>query len=228
MSEINVEENLGLVWDVIHRLFGGGTRHRFMGFEREDLFQVGCIGLMKAVERHEESKGSFPTYAFNCIYGEIRKEIRDSGMMVKFPRTANEIVAKICKQDRKHTITIDEIINEFELNEKYAQMVMVRLHYKSVSGSTIVSSDGNRETTLIDTIEDEEQDIAREVVDAINLEERLSILGDRDQKIVRLGLEGLTQKEIASKVGLSQISVSRILKRSVDKIQKRFDSSLAV
>lgn len=228
MHSLTVEDNMGLVWDVIHKFFGGGNKHRFLGFEREDLFQVGCIGLMKAVDRFDEEKGEFPTYAFNCIYGEIRKEIRDNGRIVKFPRTCHEIVAKIAKQERKYTIGMDEIQAEFGLSNKYAQMVMACLHYSSISGSKVISDDEGRETTMLDLLEDEDTNVEDDVVSRIELEKRLSILTDREKEIVELGLKGLTQQEIAGKIGVSQMQVSRVLKKSVEKIQKRFDNALLV
>jgi RNA polymerase sporulation-specific sigma factor len=228
MHSHTVEDNLGLVWNVIHKFFGGGNNHKFLGFERDDLFQLGCIGLMKAVDRFDEDKGEFPTYAFNCIYGEIRKEIRDNGRMVKFPRTCHEIVAKIVKQDRKFSINIDEVTAEFGITNKYAQMVMACLHYSSVSGSKVIGDDDGRETTMLEILEDEEVNVEMDAVNSIELERRLSVLTDKEKEIVELGLKGLTQQEIADMIGISQMHVSRTLKKSIEKIQNRFDNALLV
>jgi RNA polymerase sporulation-specific sigma factor len=230
MNNINIEDNLGIVWDVLYRHFGGGSNFKFMGFEPDDLFQVGTIGLMKAVERFDPARDiKFVTYASSMIYGEIKREIRDNGRLVRFSRTVNEIANKIAKEERKDSVTIDDIVEEFEVSREYAGMVMTRLFYNTTSGDQLLSdSEGEGATSLFDTMGDETVNVEEAVLNDIDLEQRLSVLDDRERDIVELSLKGLTQKQVADIMNISQMHVSRLLRKSLKKIKIKFDSVITM
>lgn len=223
MHSHTVEDNLGLVWSVINRYFNGGKNFKFMGYDPEDIYQIGVIGLIKAVSNFDEDKGfMFSTFATHKIIGEVKREIRDNGKAVRFPRGANEIAIKIIKQERKDTITVEEIMEEFGVDNNYAMMVINRIFYNTVSGDMTISDETR--STIFDTIEDSSLNVESDALNPVELEQRLSVLGERDRYVMELGLEGLTQSQIADVVGVSQMQISRIMKKSLKIIEKRFDN----
>ena len=181
-----VKENEGLVWSVVKRFFSRGQ-------EPEDLFQIGCIGLLKSIDKFDFSYNvKFSTYAVPMIMGELRRFLRDDGM-IKVSRTLKEANYKI-KQEI--TTLQNELDREPTLDEIAKRM----------------KSDGS-DVYLIDKIKSEE-DESEKLIEKVALMEGINLLEDREQELIRLRyFEEKTQAQIAEKFGISQVQVSRLEKK---------------
>lgn len=214
-----VSENLGLVRAVARRF-----EHR--GHDREELFQIGCIGLIKAIDKFDLSLHlAFSTYAVPMITGEIRRYLRDDGML-KVSRTLKENAYKIqkaretlCRElDREPTLlelsaatelSTEEIVTATEANREVASIYQ-----------PVYEKDGD-ELLLIDQIgAGEKEDYAREepekeaLLNQMVIAQLLELLDEREQKLIKLRYyENQTQGEIAKVLGMTQVQVSRMEKK---------------
>lgn len=217
-----IKDNLGLVWSVARRYMG-------RGYELEDIYQIGCIGLIKCIDKFDLSFDvKFSTYAVPMISGEIKRFLRDDGMIkvsrnlketaYKVNRTRNEImnrtgvepgiddISKILKID------VEEIVASLEAN----------VDVDSIN-KTIYQNDGNT-ICLADKIADE-KDEQEEIINQIVVDELLSNLEETESKIIRLRYyENKTQTEIADEIGISQVQVSRMEKRILVKMRNQYCS----
>lgn len=210
--EVLIEQNLGLVHHIVKRFWG-------RGYEAEDLFQVGVIGLMKAIDKFDtDYEVRFSTYAVPLIAGEIKRFIRDDGM-VKVSRTLKENGMKIkyarerlsaalnreptLKEVAQETLlTTDEIVLAMEAN------IQVESIYKSV-----YQNDGN-EIYMVDQLADEKADEQEGVLNHLLLKQLLSGLPENEQKLITLRYyQDKTQTEVAKVLGISQVQVSRLEKK---------------
>ena len=191
-----VMENAGLVWSIVKRFAGRGT-------EVEDLFQIGNIGLMKAIDRFDTELGvRFSTYAVPMILGEIRRFLRDDGM-IKVSRPLKEELAKSVGASR------EEVAASMEAGARV--------------GSIYEPFDPGDGTggCLADKIAEKTSENDR-VLDRIVLSELLSDLGEREQQLIKLRyFENQTQTAIASRLGISQVQVSRLEKKILREMRER-------
>lgn len=214
-----IEENLRLVEKI-------ATFFKDRGYDREEIVQVGVIGLIKAVDKFDTSYNTrFSTYAYPVIEGEIKRFLRDDGA-VKVSRTLKEIAVKGRKAEERlrrklgREVTINEISNECEiepevLSEAFAALTPTRSLYESVYDS------GNNEISLMDTLSD--NDSEEEMINRAMVSEILSVLDARERKIIVLRyFEGKSQKEIAECIGVSQVQVSRLEKKIIKKATAYF------
>lgn len=216
-----VKENLGLVWAVARRFMG-------RGHELEDLYQIGCIGLMKCIEKFDLTYDvKFSTYAVPMISGEIKRFLRDDGM-IKVSRTLKETAYKV-KRAR------DEIINRTGIEPKLEELSeILEIDVEEIVASleanvevesihkTIYQNDGNAIYLLdkIAAIEDENETLLNQIV----LGEVMDRLDGVEQKIIKLRyFENKTQTEIAKEIGISQVQVSRMEKRILLKMRKNLE-----
>ncbi|MGN0316351.1 MAG: SigB/SigF/SigG family RNA polymerase sigma factor [Lachnospira sp.] len=212
-----VTDNLGLIWSIVKRFAGRGV-------EQEDLFQIGCIGLIKAIDNFDVSFNvKFSTYAVPMITGEIKRFLRDDGML-KVSRSLKENVAKAARTaeefrvEYKREPTIEEISEKCnvpveDLVLSYEAAAEVESIYK-----TIYQSDGN-EVCLVDKLE-EKKNFGEEVLNKITVKQLLeSLRGDEADLIKYRYFDELTQTEIAVKMGISQVQVSRMEKRILKKMR---------
>ncbi len=209
--EVLVEKNLGLVHHIVKRFLG-------RGYDAEDLFQIGSIGLMKAIDKFDLSyEVKFSTYAVPMIAGEIKRFLRDDGM-VKVSRSLKENGFKIRqaseqiaqKMGREATIseisewtgiTPEDIVMAMEAN------VEVESIYKSV-----YQSDGN-EIYMVDRLPSG-KDENEEILNHMLLEQLLSKLEEYEKQLIGLRyFQNKTQTEVAKQLGISQVQVSRLEKR---------------
>lgn len=208
------EKNTGLVYHVVKRFAGrGGTR----GIETEDLFQIGAMGLVKAIEKFDPDYGvCFSTYAVPVIMGEIRRFLRDDGM-IKVSRSIKENERRLrgIREDLWQRMgrepMISELARESGLTMEEVVMALdagceVESIYK-----TIYESDGS-EVLLVDMLGREGE--SEEIVNRLLLEDLLNELDERERKLIRLRyFENRTQMQVAGDLGMSQVQVSRLEKK---------------
>lgn len=197
----------------------------------DDLIQVGYLGLLKAIDRFDPSRGlEFTTFATPTIMGEIKRHFRDKGWSVRVPRRLQELSAKVnqatdtltSQLQRSPTIaeiadyldaTVDEVLEAMESSSAYS----------SVSLEAPSAADDDDTPSVIDRYATEDSDLAF-TDDRIIIEEALASFSPRERDVIEMRfLKGMTQIEIAEKLGISQVQVSRLLRRTLKKIQDKID-----
>ena len=214
-----VMENAGLVWSIVKRFAGRGT-------EVEDLFQIGNIGLMKAIDRFDTELGvRFSTYAVPMILGEIRRFLRDDGM-IKVSRPLKELAGKVgaarekLEADLGREPTVEELAKSVGASR---EEVAASMEAGARVGSIYEPFDPGDGTggCLADKIAEKTSENDR-VLDRIVLSELLSDLGEREQQLIKLRyFENQTQTAIASRLGISQVLVSRLEKKILREMRER-------
>lgn len=209
-----VEENSGLIWSVAKRFMGRGT-------EPDDLYQLGCLGFIKAVDGFDLQYGTqFSTYAVPKIAGEIRRFLRDDGA-IKVSRTLKEQATTIKSTRNRLTNalgrepTIQEISRQTGLTpEEIALAETATAGTESIQRET--GDEGfSLENVLTDT-ESEER-----MVERIALKQALDRLPEREAMVIRLRYyHSLTQERIAKVLQVSQVQVSRIEKKAIEKLRE--------
>ena len=216
-----VERNIGLVWCVVKRFYGRGA-------EPEDLFQIGSIGLLKAIDKFDLSyEVQFSTYAVPMIMGEIKRFLRDDGM-VKVSRSLKETAYKVYsvreQMMNEHGIepTIEELASSLEIEKEDIVLALEAGSEVESIYKTIYQNDGNS-IYLIDKLVSSE-DESRQAVDRLALEELLGQLEEKERSIIRMRyFEDKTQTEIAGFLGISQVQVSRIEKKVLTKMREQMN-----
>ncbi len=215
--EYVVKRNIGLIKSITKRFLG-------RGHEYEDLFQVGSIGLMKAINNYDERFNvKFSTYAVPMILGEIKRFIRDDGM-IKVSRSVKELSGKIkaasekLKKEFNRDPTITEISKETQLdigdilNALESSLVPISLHEP-------VYQEEGKDIMVIDRLADHEN-TEGEMIDKLILKELLLKLEKRERQIIILRyFKDKTQREVADMLGISQVQVSRIEKKVIEKMK---------
>ena len=206
-----ISQNTGLVHSVVKRFLG-------RGYDAEDLFQIGCIGLIKSVQKFDCSFGvKFSTYAVPMIIGEIKRFIRDD-VIIKVSRTIKETAIKAMAVKEQITNqngfepSIQEIADVLKISPQELSVALeAGLQPESLYSST---DDGNRENLpLIERLEDN-SDLENTVINRLALRQLICELEPREQTILHLRyFKQKTQMQIAEKLGISQVQVSRIEKK---------------
>ena len=208
------------------------SKFKNRGEPLDDLIQVGTIGLIKAIDRFEPDRGlEFTTYATPTIMGEIKRHFRDKGWSVRVPRRLQELSSKINQvtddltKELQRSPSIEEIAQRLDTNvEEVLEAMESSSAYSSVpleGGSS--GADGDETPSIIDQYVTEDEDLAGSD-DRIVLEEAIRDFSPREQEIIRMRfVEGLTQVEIAEKLNISQVQVSRLLRRTLKRIQEKID-----
>ena len=212
-----INGNLRLVLSVIQRFSGRGENP-------DDLFQVGCIGLMKAIDNFStDFNVRFSTYAVPMIMGELRRYLRDSGS-IRVSRSMRDLAYKAMQAREKLTNdnskepTIEQIAKEIDAKR---EDVVIALEAVSdpISLYEPVFSESGDTIYMMDQIGDNNDD--RNWLDEIALKEAIIGLDDREKNILKLRFfRGKTQVEVAQKIGISQAQVSRLEKGAPGKIKK--------
>ena len=206
-----IEENMGLVHHIVKRFLN-------RGYDAEELFQIGCIGLMKAVDHFDTGYDvKFSTYAVPMIMGEIKRFLRDNGM-IKVSRSLKENAWRI-RQTRTmleaklgREPAVDEIAAQMELSvEEIIQAMEADVEVESLS-RTVYQGDGN-EICLYEKLADERDDM-QQLVNHVFLQDLLQKLPGEEQNLIRYRYyDNLTQVETAKRMGISQVQVSRLEKK---------------
>ena len=213
-----VEGNLRLVLSVTQRFMGRGENP-------DDLFQVGCIGLLKAVQNFDATKQvRFSTYGVPMIAGEIRRYLRDNSP-IRVSRSVRDLAYRIlqCKEQLLSELgkepTMEQIAQKLELplSEVVGAMDAVAA---PISLYEPVYADGGDPLTVMDQVRDE-RNTDEKWMEQIALKEAMSRLGEREKEILALRFhEGRTQMEVAKQIGISQAQVSRLEKNALGSIRK--------
>ncbi|RID89293.1 RNA polymerase sporulation sigma factor SigF [Peribacillus asahii] len=213
--DLIVQSNLRLVWSVVQRFLN-------RGYEPDDLYQIGCIGLLKSVDKFDLSfEVKFSTYAVPMIIGEIQRFIRDDGT-VKVSRSLKEMANKIrrAKEELSKTYgrvpTVNEIAEHLELSPEDIILAQEANRNPSSIHETVYENDGDP-ITLLDQIADQSD---TKWFDQIALKEAIHELDERERLIVFLRYyKDQTQSEVASRLGISQVQVSRLEKKILQQMK---------
>jgi RNA polymerase sporulation-specific sigma factor len=219
-----VENNVGLVWSIVRRF-------QNRGHEIDDLFQIGCIGLMKSIYKFDSSfEVKFSTYAVPMIIGEIKRFLRDDGI-IKVSRSLKEISnkARVTKEVMSKELgrepTIGEMAARLEISAEDLVMA-VEAGYSPESLFNTVGDGDNSTVLLIDRINDDCNESESDIIDKIALRQILDTLRPREKQIIILRyFKERTQVQIAKQLGISQVQVSRIEKKILEEIRKRIETN---
>ena len=205
--------NQGLVWSVVQRFLG-------RGHDKEELFQIGCIGLIKAIDNfNTELDVKFSTYAVPMIIGEIRRYLRDYNS-IRVSRSLRDIAYKAIyakehylKEHLKEP-TIDEIAKEIHIEKEMIVYALDAIQ-NPVSLYEPVYTEGGDTLYVMDQISDR-KNREENWIENLSLQNAMERLGSRERKIVELRyFQGKTQMEVSEEIGISQAQVSRLEKNAL-------------
>ncbi|MCG8501564.1 MAG: RNA polymerase sporulation sigma factor SigF [Firmicutes bacterium] len=217
-----VERNIGLVWSIVKKF-------QNRGYEADDLFQIGCIGLIKAIKKFDETfEVKFSTYAVPMIMGEIKRFIRDDGM-IKVSRSLKEtanrarIVKDMLIKKFGREPTVHEIAAQLDI-EVEDLILALEANVTPESLYATLHEGDNSPILLIDRI-DRGVNEESKVINRIALKEVLDTLKPRERQIIILRyFKEKTQTQIANMLGISQVQVSRIEKRILNQMKKKISA----
>ena len=213
-----VNGNLRLVLSVIQRFTGRGEN-------LDDLFQVGCIGLIKSIDNFDITQNvRFSTYAVPMIIGEIRRYLRDNNA-IRISRSMRDTAYK-AMQAKEHLTrtmnrepTVEEIAAHMDTPREEVVLALESI-VEPVSLYEPIYSDGGDTIYVMDQIGDNNDD--RNWLEELALKEAIRSLGEREKKILNLRFfKGLTQVEVSAEIGISQAQVSRLEKGALERIKKQ-------
>lgn len=216
--DILVERNIRLVWSVVQRFIN-------RGYDPDDLFQIGSIGLIKSIDKFDLSyEVRFSTYAVPMIIGEIQRFIRDDGS-IKVSRSLKEMANKIRRKrddltkELGRAPTILEIANALDVSPEEAVHALDAAKSPHSIHETVFENDGDP-ITLLDQIADEDTGW----FDKMTLEEAIRGLSERERLIVYLRYyKDQTQTKVAERLGISQVQVSRLEKKILEDMKITMD-----
>ena len=216
-----VRENLGLVGSVVKRFEN-------RGYEREDLFQIGVIGLMKAIEKFDFSyEVRFSTYAVPLVSGEIRRFLRDDGL-VKVSRSIKESGWRIrrsrerLEQQLGRSVTLQELAEDAGLSMEETALALDASEEVASLYQTVYQSDGS-ELYLVDRIADHAPQ-EEQLLNRVAVQQLLQLLPQEEQKLITLRyFEGKTQTVVAQQLGMTQVQVSREEKKILLKLRALYE-----
>ena len=216
--EMLVEENAGLIWSVARRFTGRGT-------EMEDLYQLGCLGFLKAVSGFDLQYGTqFSTYAVPKIAGEIRRFLRDDGA-VKVSRGIKEQAANI-KGARNLLINAlgrEPTLRELSNQTGFTPEEIALAESATAATESIHAESGEEGFSLEQVLTDTESE--EDMVEKISLRQAISALPEREATVIRLRyFHGLTQQRVSAVLSVSQVQVSRIEKKALEHLRQRMES----
>lgn len=204
-----VQENTGLIWSVARRFLGRGT-------EADDLYQLGCLGFLKAVEGFDLEFGTqFSTYAVPKISGEIRRFLRDDGA-VKVSRSIKEQAASIKVTRNRLTAVLgrEPTIQEISRQTGFSPEEIALAETATAATESIQRQTGEDGFSLENILTDTESEEA--LVEKISLRQAIEKLPERENTVIKLRYyHGLTQDRVSKVLGVSQVQVSRIEKKAL-------------
>lgn len=210
-----IGENSALIWSIVRRFLGRGT-------DSDDLYQLGCVGLLKAIRGFDESLGNrFSTYAVPKIAGEIRRFLRDDGA-IKVSRTIKERASKIRYAasffQTKHgrAPTLSEISEETGFSpEEIAQAEGAVSYTESLNRE--INDDGQTLEEMLPS-----HGIEENILDYVSLSDAIKLLPDRERIVIMLRyFKSMTQEQTARIMGISQVQVSRIERAAIARLREK-------
>ena len=212
-----VKDNLGLVWSIVHRF-------KNSYYDKEDLFQIGCIGLMKAINHFDPSYNvQFSTYAVPIIMGEIKRYFRDDGT-IKVSRSLKELNIKVTKAkeilqaENNEEPTVEEVARYLEVDVHDVVEAIDSSYYPTSLSEPIYEKDGST-ISMEDRLIDKSDHMWFE---KIALEMEMEKLDEKEKMIIYMRYQlDYNQEAIAQRLGISQVQVSRLEKKIVTKLRTR-------
>ena len=215
-----INGNLRLVLSVIQRFYGRGET-------ADDLFQVGCVGLIKAIDNFDLSQNvQFSTYAVPMIIGEVKRYLRDNNS-IRVSRSVRDLAykalsvkEKIMKETQKEP-TIEEIAKELNIDKEEIAFSLDAIQ-EPVSLQEPVYGDGSENLYVMDQVKDK-KNTDEYWAESITVSEAMKKLNDKEKMIVsKRFFEGRTQMEVADEIGISQAQVSRLEKSAINHIKRMY------
>ena len=213
-----INNNQGLVWNIVARFSG-------RGYEKEELYQIGAIGLIKAVKRFDFSFGvKFSTYAVPYIMGEIKRFIRDDGP-IKISRSIKELNSKINELQNKNLkeagqeLSVKEVARKLNVaKEEVAVAIESARPLESINEEAYNEENGESKISKISNKEDD----VNKLINRLTINRLIQELDEREKKIIILRyFREKTQTEVANLLGISQVQVSRIEKKILNSMRTK-------
>lgn len=206
--------NSGLIWSIARRYFGRGV-------DPEDLYQLGCLGFLKAVEGFDLDFGTqFSTYAVPKIAGEIRRFLRDDGT-VKVSRSLKErsAMVRITRQKLTNRLGREPTLSELSAETGLLPEEIATAETATGAAESIQKRSGEDGFALEDVLTEGEME--DKIVERIALQEAIASLSEREQLVIKLRFfHGLTQDKTSKILGVSQVQISRIEKKALENLRK--------
>ena len=207
-------ENSGLIWSIARRFVGRGT-------EVDDLYQLGCLGFLKAVDGFDPEFGTqFSTYAVPKISGEIRRFLRDDGA-IKVSRSLKEQSAAIKSVRSRLTAALgrEPTVQEISRQTGFTPEEIALAETATAATESIQKETGEEGFSLENILSDTESE--EKMVEKIALRQAMEALPEREGMVIRLRyFHGLTQQRVAKVLDVSQVQVSRIEKKALEKLRE--------
>lgn len=215
-----VSENTGLIWSIVKRFKG-------RGYELEDLYQIGAIGLLKCIEKFDVTMDvKFSTYAVPMIIGEVRRYLRDNNP-IRVSRSVRDLAykaiqvrEKLTKEDGKEP-TIDRIAKELGIEREEIAFSFDAIQ-DPISLQEPIYKDGAENIFIMDQVSDN-KNTDEKWAENLSLAEAMKKLNQREKVIItKRFFDGRTQMEVADEIGISQAQVSRLEKTAIQRIKKNY------
>ena len=202
-----INQNAGLIYDI---------SKKFYGYPKEDLFQAGVLGLLKAYKQYDENfNAKFTSFAYNYIYGEMYLLVNNR------PLKINKDILKLYKLIEQTRLSLTQnsgIVPSYEDVANFLEIDKEKIYEAVMAGQSIMSLDSDENISLYDTIKSEEK---VSIDDKILIDESMEMLSEDERNIIKSRyFEDLTQCEVARKLSMTQVMVSRYEKKGLDKMQK--------
>jgi len=216
-----IEDNSRLVWSIVRRFNG-------RGYDIEDLYQIGSIGLIKAIQRFDTSfEVRLSTYAVPYILGEIKRFIRDDGP-IKISRSIKELNIKIKELQKEYLnkygkeITLEQLAKELKTSKEDVAMALDSARpVNSIEDSQYRDNKTDKTISLIDQLSSG-KDEENEITNRITIKKLISELKDNEKEVILLRYyKGKTQMQVAKILGITQVQVSRIERKVLDNMKRK-------
>ena len=219
-----IEDNNGLIWSIVRRFCG-------RGYDIEDLYQIGCIGFIKAIQRFDTSfEVRFSTYAVPYILGEIKRYIRDDGP-IKVSRSIKELNIKILELQKEYfrkygrDIKLEEISKELRISKEEITMALDSARpVDSIENAKYTDNKTDKTVSILDQISTG-KDEQTEIANRITIKNLISELNDNEKEIILLRYyKQKTQMQVSRILGITQVQVSRIERKVLEKMRRKLIS----
>lgn len=216
-----VEDNNGLIWSIVRRFSG-------RGFEIDDLYQIGCIGFIKSIQRFDTSfEVRLSTYAVPYILGEIKRYIRDDGP-IKVSRSIKELNVKIIELQKEHynkygkEITLEEISKELRTSKEEITMALDSTRpVDSIEDAQYRDNKTDKTVSILEQLSTG-KDEQTEIINKIAIKNLISELGEKEKEIIMLRYyKQKTQMQVSKILGITQVQVSRIEKKILGEMKRK-------
>lgn len=215
-----VKNNTGLIWNIVKRFNG-------RGYESDDLYQIGCVGFLKAIKRFDTAyEVQLSTYAVPYILGEIKRFIRDDGL-IKVSRSTKELAIKIKAIQKEYLIetgneiTVHELANRLQIDKEEIALAMDA----SRPVESIYREESNEDDRLVIDKISSPIDEEKRITDQLALKEVMKELDDRERQIILLRYyKEKTQAQVGKILGITQVQVSRIERKVLDRMKLKLEA----